>query len=279
MRRRQWDGVGTALIAAARRVAEASGARRLWLITTNDNVDALRFYQRRGFRLARVDAGAVDRSRAALKPAHPRDRRARDPAPRRAGAGDGARRRADDAPCRRGRALLALELALARRDEASIPGGYEAVLAPDFIEIGASGRLWTRAEILAMLHAEPPNPSITIESIRDRRPRAGRWSSRRYDAVHDRRGNERRSRRSSIWIRLDGRWQLRFNQGTPSPRRATDRPASPERTVIVITRANRERQEHRRSSAATRTRWLDVRAAVIDLDIIEDMLRPDGRES
>ena len=68
---RRWAGAGTALVAAARRVAEASGAGRLWLVTTNDNVDALRFYQRRGFRLARVHAGAVDRSRASLKPAIP----------------------------------------------------------------------------------------------------------------------------------------------------------------------------------------------------------------
>jgi uncharacterized protein YhfF/N-acetylglutamate synthase-like GNAT family acetyltransferase len=68
---RQWAGTGTALLAAVRRVAEASGARRLWLITTNDNVDGLRFYQRRGWRLAAVDPGAVDRSRASIKPAIP----------------------------------------------------------------------------------------------------------------------------------------------------------------------------------------------------------------
>ena len=67
----RWAGTGTALVAAAKRVADASGARRLWLVTTNDNIDALRFYQRRGFRLARVHAGAVDRSRAMLKPAIP----------------------------------------------------------------------------------------------------------------------------------------------------------------------------------------------------------------
>lgn len=64
-------GIGTALIAAARTVARAIGAHRLWLITTNDNLDALRFYQRREFRLARVDAGAVDRARETLKPTIP----------------------------------------------------------------------------------------------------------------------------------------------------------------------------------------------------------------
>ena len=45
-----------------------SACRRLWLITTNDNLDALRFYQRRGLRLAALRPGAVDESRAALKP-------------------------------------------------------------------------------------------------------------------------------------------------------------------------------------------------------------------
>ena len=110
--------------------------------------------------------------------------------------------------------LRALELALARRDEAAIPGGYEAVLAPDVAEVGASGRLWTRAEILETLHAEPPDPSISIEAfeVADLGPDL-------VLATYDTRviapdGTERRSRRSSIWVRRDDRWQLRFNQGT-----------------------------------------------------------------
>lgn len=66
-----WSGVGTALIAEVERIAAANGCARLWVLTTNDNVDALRFYQRRGFRLAQLNAGAVDRSRATLKPEIP----------------------------------------------------------------------------------------------------------------------------------------------------------------------------------------------------------------
>ena len=58
-------------LAAVDAVATDAGCARIWLITTNDNVDALRFYQRRGYRLLRVDAGAVDRSRSSLKPAIP----------------------------------------------------------------------------------------------------------------------------------------------------------------------------------------------------------------
>ncbi len=65
-------GVGTALVEAVERSAAEAGCSRLWLITTNDNLDALRFYQRRGFRLRALHAGAVDESRARLKPEIPR---------------------------------------------------------------------------------------------------------------------------------------------------------------------------------------------------------------
>ena len=63
-------GVGTALLAAVAQVGRDAGCARLWLVTTNDNLRALRFYQRRGLRLVRVDAGAVAVARA-LKPSIP----------------------------------------------------------------------------------------------------------------------------------------------------------------------------------------------------------------
>jgi len=62
------SGVGTALVDAVRTRALDAGCELLWVVTTNDNVDALRFYQRRGFRLARLRTGAVDESRETLKP-------------------------------------------------------------------------------------------------------------------------------------------------------------------------------------------------------------------
>jgi ribosomal protein S18 acetylase RimI-like enzyme len=67
---REGVGVGSALIAAAADVARRAGCARLWLITTNDNLNALGFYQKRGFRLVAVHRGAVDRARA-IKPAIP----------------------------------------------------------------------------------------------------------------------------------------------------------------------------------------------------------------
>jgi ribosomal protein S18 acetylase RimI-like enzyme len=64
-------GIGTALIAEVTDIAARAGCARLWVVTTNDNVDALRFYQGRGFRLAALHPGAVDVSRARLKPEIP----------------------------------------------------------------------------------------------------------------------------------------------------------------------------------------------------------------
>jgi ribosomal protein S18 acetylase RimI-like enzyme len=60
-------GAGTALLEAAVERARAEGCGRLWLITTNDNTGALRFYQRRGLRLVALHPGAVDDARR-LKP-------------------------------------------------------------------------------------------------------------------------------------------------------------------------------------------------------------------
>jgi GNAT superfamily N-acetyltransferase len=64
-------GIGTRLIEAAVSKARRFGCREIRLTTTNDNVDALRFYQRRGFRLAELRPGAVDRARQ-HKPEIPR---------------------------------------------------------------------------------------------------------------------------------------------------------------------------------------------------------------
>ena len=64
-------GIGGALLEAVLAEARAQGCRRLWLLTTNDNLNALRFYQKRGLRLARLHPGAVDEARR-LKPDIPR---------------------------------------------------------------------------------------------------------------------------------------------------------------------------------------------------------------
>lgn len=56
-------GTGTALLQAVEAKAAAAGCSRLWLITTNDNLTALGFYQKRGYRLCALYPGAVDIAR------------------------------------------------------------------------------------------------------------------------------------------------------------------------------------------------------------------------
>jgi len=58
------QGTGSLLLEATRQLAHQLGARRLFLTTTNDNLDALRFYQRRGMRIAAFHQGAMDHARA-----------------------------------------------------------------------------------------------------------------------------------------------------------------------------------------------------------------------
>ena len=64
-------GVGRGLLRAVAAAARAAGAEQLLVMTTNDNLAALRFYQRNGFRLSDVRPGAVDEARATLKPSIP----------------------------------------------------------------------------------------------------------------------------------------------------------------------------------------------------------------
>lgn len=63
-------GIGTALINAVAAAAREKGCTRLWLITTNDDTDAIRFYQIKGFEWVAMHRDAMDVSRR-IKPAIP----------------------------------------------------------------------------------------------------------------------------------------------------------------------------------------------------------------
>ncbi|MCW3008908.1 MAG: hypothetical protein JWP17_3534 [Solirubrobacterales bacterium] len=57
------QGAGAALLQEVADRARAAGCKRLWLITTNDNLRALAVYQRHGLRIVAVHRGAVDHAR------------------------------------------------------------------------------------------------------------------------------------------------------------------------------------------------------------------------
>lgn len=66
-----WTGVGSMLLKAFEDHVRELDLARVFLITTNDNVDAIRFYQKRGWHLAELHAGAIDEVRRTIKPAIP----------------------------------------------------------------------------------------------------------------------------------------------------------------------------------------------------------------
>lgn len=61
------QGIASALMAQAEDIAKDRGAKRLLVITTNDNLGALRLYQRRGFDLIALRRNALDATRK-IKP-------------------------------------------------------------------------------------------------------------------------------------------------------------------------------------------------------------------
>lgn len=63
-------GIGTKLMAAAESRAQATGLTKMVVTTTNDNLDSMRFYQKLGYRFAKVIRGSVDNDRL-LKPSVP----------------------------------------------------------------------------------------------------------------------------------------------------------------------------------------------------------------
>ncbi len=67
---RERTGIGSSLLNAVKDAAIKARCKRLWLISTNDNLSALRFYQKWGLHIAAVYPNALERSRR-LKPEIP----------------------------------------------------------------------------------------------------------------------------------------------------------------------------------------------------------------
>jgi len=90
----------------------------------------------------------------------------------------------------------------------------ERILAAGFSEFGRSGRVYSRADTLAV-------PGGAIEAhLRDVAVQAIRSDVALVTDVSEVRGDDGAvevGNRSSIWVRELDDWQLRFHQGTPVP--------------------------------------------------------------
>lgn len=63
----KFQGTGTQILDKLKSMARSKGCNRLFLMTTNDNLDALRFYQRRGFHISAIHIDSIKESRK-IKP-------------------------------------------------------------------------------------------------------------------------------------------------------------------------------------------------------------------
>lgn len=118
------------------------------------------------------------------------------------------------------RQLTAEELATLRRLEEELwreetrfdRARMEELLAADFMEFGRSGRVYSRADTLAV----PRRPIDIVLPLPEFRARllAPDVAQVTYNSVVMYDSEVEYGRRSSIWTRSPVGWQLRFHQGT-----------------------------------------------------------------
>ncbi|MFK7864814.1 MAG: DUF4440 domain-containing protein [Pseudohongiellaceae bacterium] len=87
------------------------------------------------------------------------------------------------------------------------------VMSPDFFEFGQSGHVYDLEEVLSAdskdIEAELPLPNLKIRQLSDDVFQVT------YDSAVVRGKKVQAAHRSSIWSRSEGKWELRFHQGTP----------------------------------------------------------------
>lgn len=111
--------------------------------------------------------------------------------------------------------LRHLEAALWTADTRFDRDWMDDVLAPDFIEFGSSGRMYDREQVLTNvwreINAELPLPDYQVEAI------TPDVAIAHYRSVVSEEGGTEHGRRTSIWVRTEQGWKLRFHQGTALP--------------------------------------------------------------
>jgi hypothetical protein len=112
--------------------------------------------------------------------------------------------------------LKRLEEALWRPETRLSPEWMDAVLAEDFVEFGASGRVYDRAATLVpdtgSLDVELPLPEFSARLLAPSIALVTYVSVQKLPS-----GADRRARRSSVWTLTDAGWKLAFHQGTLLP--------------------------------------------------------------
>ncbi|PCI61071.1 MAG: DUF4440 domain-containing protein [Kordiimonadales bacterium] len=109
--------------------------------------------------------------------------------------------------------LLRMEAALADPEVRVSEDVLKTILHVDFAEIGKSGTVYSRDDIIAALLVETQMPPYDIENFS-----VASLSETIAIATYTIPATKGRSAsiRSSVWVMEDGIWLLRFHQGTPT---------------------------------------------------------------
>lgn len=114
------------------------------------------------------------------------------------------------------RTLKSLEESLYQPDTRFDREYLENILAPDFIEFGSSGRVWTRGQIIrtpqVAIGVRLPLPEFGLQMVSEDVALVTYRSEMGLDYADA-------ANRSSIWRRTVDGWQLVFHQATPTNRR------------------------------------------------------------
>ncbi len=105
------------------------------------------------------------------------------------------------------------ELALLTPAVRGNPSKVAALLDPEFQEIGASGRLWSRESMISALASEPSDDDVAIEATE---MHGVQLSPDLILLTYVSQSAQRQARRSSLWRLTADSWQLLFHQGTPT---------------------------------------------------------------
>jgi hypothetical protein len=111
--------------------------------------------------------------------------------------------------------LCSLEEALWRAQTRNSPAWMESVLAPEFEEVGASGRVNTRA--MVVVPHDVAFTALPMEEYRVASLGGGGVLARYVSRTVNDDGSHRVAERASVWRRHGGRWLLVYHQGTLVP--------------------------------------------------------------
>lgn len=108
--------------------------------------------------------------------------------------------------------LYELEESLWRPETRFDKDYFNSLLTEDFFEFGRSGRVYERDETLSApmqeINIDLPLQDIQIHEVANSAALVTYISEVQYDELEI-------ANRSSLWVKVDGRWKLRFHQGTP----------------------------------------------------------------